>query len=118
MEPPSDLIRAVSVVMALPIVLRLCVVGENFWGAQASATVSVVWTFYAIGLIAAGFLRSDRILRVIGLTLFGITAAKVILIDLSILEPAVRVAVLMFVGIAMIAGGHWCVRSRSGTDEA
>jgi len=30
---------------------------------------------------------------------------------------AVCVAVLMFVGVAMIAGGYWYIRSRRGTDE-
>lgn len=30
---------------------------------------------------------------------------------------AVCVAVLMFVGVAMIAGGYWYIRSLRGTDE-
>lgn len=37
---------------------------------------------------------------------------------LSILDPAVRVVVLMFVGIAMIAGGYWYIRSRRASGEA
>ncbi len=60
-------------------------------------TLSVVWTLYAIGLVAAGFIRKNKPLRLMSMAIFGITILKVFLFDLANLHTVYRI--VSFIGV-------------------
>jgi uncharacterized membrane protein len=75
--------------------------GEGLQRAQAS--LSVFWAVYAGAVMAAGFWRKLLPLRVLALGLFGLTTAKLILIDMANLPGIYRVAA--FFVLAVVLGG-------------
>lgn len=77
-----------------------------------NAAVTAAWTLYAVTLLALGFRYLARNLRLWSFVVFFATVAKVFLIDLSDLDPGVRVLILIGLGIGMIAGGYWYIRQQ------
>lgn len=85
-------------------------------GMAGSAAVTLTWTLYAVMVLIAGFALDFRSTRIAGLSIFGITLGKVLIYDLSALDPGIRVALLILLGMAMIGGGYWYVhRTRPGS---
>jgi uncharacterized membrane protein len=66
-------------------------------------SLSVVWTLYAMFLIAMGIWKKYAPLRYMALVLFGITIFKVFLIDLSTLKVLYRIISFMVLGLILIA---------------
>lgn len=61
-------------------------------------TLSVVWTVYAIGLIAAGFIWKNRSLRFMAIVIFAVTILKVFLFDLANLDTIYRIISFIVLG--------------------
>jgi uncharacterized membrane protein len=70
---------------------------------EQQLAISVVWLLYSVALMAAGFSRSNRGLRLIAIGLFGITILKIFLYDLSSLETGYRI--VSFIGLGGILLG-------------
>ena len=75
---------------------------------NVSAT-TISWVVFAVVLIVAGFRLDRRFLRYFSLAVFGITVAKVVLIDLSELDSLIRVGILFLLGVGMIGAGYWYI---------
>jgi|GEM_PF-7094022 len=75
---------------------------------QGSSTIGM--TVYALLLIGLGFAFRERILRYWSLGIFAAAATKVVLVDLAGLDAALRVLVLMGLGVAMIVGAYAYIR--------
>jgi uncharacterized membrane protein len=69
------------------------------WLAQVG--LSVLWTLYAAGLLAFGFLRSLAPVRYAGLGLLGVVFLKVMLVDLSRLDAIYRILSFGVLGIVL-----------------
>lgn len=81
--------------------------GYNVWGYRAAlASVSVVWASYATVLLAIGFGRRWRWLRLTALGLFGLTACKLLVLDLAGLRDLSRIAAFFGLGLLMIASSY------------
>ena len=65
--------------------------------------ISVVWSVYAVGCVALGFAIRVAGLRYFGLALFGLTVAKVMLIDLGKVQTGYRI--LSFLGLGLLLLG-------------
>lgn len=63
---------------------------------------SVYWSLFAFSLIAIGFKIPSAWVRYAGISMFGITLAKVLLIDLSQIHNIYRVASLLAVGVLLV----------------
>jgi hypothetical protein len=85
-------------------------------GLTDMASITVAWIVFAIALIGLGFGFKVPTLRFMSLGLFMLTLAKVLLFDLEALDPAIRIGVLMALGLAMLAGGYWYIKSRHAGD--
>lgn len=72
-------------------------------GSQHHALLSIAWAGYAAVLLVIGFLRRNRPLRLGGLGLLGLVAAKLVLHDLADAAPLHRVLSFLVVGVLMIA---------------
>jgi uncharacterized membrane protein len=64
--------------------------------------LSLLWTIYATGLVAAGVRWTNAGLRWQGLALFGLVVAKVFLYDLSSLEAIYRIVSFMVLGLLLL----------------
>ena len=85
----------------------------DYWGPSGSEDerrsdlaqqlgLSLLWTVYASGLVAAGVWRANMALRWQGLALLGLVAAKVFLYDLSSLEAIYRIVSFMVLGLLLL----------------
>ena len=74
------------------------------WIAQMS--LSVLWGAYAIALLAIGFWRNMRSLRLAALGLFGLTAVKLVLVDMAQIEEVYRIISFFVLGIFMIGTSY------------
>lgn len=63
---------------------------------------SIFWGLYGIALVGCGFGRRVTALRYAGLTLLGITLAKVVLIDMSDARTLYRVLSFLALGLVLI----------------
>jgi uncharacterized membrane protein len=74
--------------------------------------VSVLWTAFATGLLAAGLGLRSRGLFYSGYALFALTSAKVVLWDLATLETLYRMLSFLALGALLLAGAYLNLRFR------
>ena len=86
-------------------------------GLKAPASLTVAWTLLATALLVLGFAYRERALRYWGLAVFGATLLKVFVFDLAYLDPGIRVVLLLCLGLCMLGGGYWYIRSRDSLDS-
>jgi uncharacterized membrane protein len=77
---------------------------EARWTAQMG--LSIAWALYSMILLALGFARRIRPLRLAALGLFGVTALKAVLVDLAVLQQAYRIIAFLVLGLLLI-GASW-----------
>ena len=68
-------------------------------------SLSLLWTVYAIGLLAVGIVRRSPMVRLAGVTLFAVVILKLFLFDVFGLEREYRVAAFVTLGVALLATG-------------
>lgn len=83
---------------------------------QNGAT-TVSWTVYGALILAIGFGLKSSGPRLFALALFGLTVAKVLIVDLAALDPVIRIAALMLLGVVMIAAGYAYIRLLRRPDD-
>jgi uncharacterized membrane protein len=71
------------------------------WLAQQLA-LSILWTFFAIGLLLSGIIRRSATLRWEALTLLGVVVGKVFLMDLASLDKIYRIASFVVLGVVLL----------------
>lgn len=68
-------------------------------------TLTILWTLYAIGLIAVGVVRKSRTLRLAGIALILLPIAKLFGFDIFLLVRGYRVAAFVSLGVLLLALG-------------
>jgi uncharacterized membrane protein len=68
-------------------------------------TLTILWTLYAIGLIAVGVVRRARTLRLAGIALMLLPIAKLFGFDVFLLVSGYRVAAFVSLGVLLLALG-------------
>lgn len=81
-------------------------------------SVSAFWLLYAGSLIAYGFWREKRAVRLAGLGVTGLAILKVTFYDLTRLEALNRVAVLALLALIALVAAHAYHRRSRAKDEA
>jgi uncharacterized membrane protein len=76
-----------------------------------SGGISVLWTLFALALLAGGIWRNLRPLRLSGLVLFTVVVAKVLFVDLADMPTAYRVLALMVIGVLLLLGSFAYLRA-------
>jgi uncharacterized membrane protein len=66
-------------------------------------SLSVIWTVYGGAMLTTGIARRNRMLRMMGLGLLGLTIIKVFLLDLSSLEKVYRIVSFIVLGAILLA---------------
>jgi uncharacterized membrane protein len=96
----------------------LIAIHEPF-GMQKNAAVTFSWILYAVLILCVGFVAKARALRFTSFATLALTIAKVMLLDLAGLDPGIRVALLLMLGLAMLGGGYLYIRTqRPGASQA
>jgi uncharacterized membrane protein len=81
-------------------------------GRQGGLAVSVLWTVFATGLLAAGLGLRSRPLFYAAYALFAVTAGKVVLVDLATLPTLYRMLSFLALGVLLLAGAWLNLRFR------
>ncbi len=74
------------------------------WVSQMS--LSVTWGAYALAILAVGFWRNVRSLRLAALGLFGLTALKLVLVDMAKVQEVYRIVSFLVLGVLMIGTSY------------
>ncbi|HXN64097.1 MAG TPA: DUF2339 domain-containing protein [Candidatus Acidoferrales bacterium] len=90
---------------------RMPQLGIDRWVAQELA-LSLVWTLYAIALLAFGILRKLPMLRWQGLVLMAVVVGKVFFFDLSSLDKFYRVVSFLVLGMALLVVSFYYQKNR------
>ena len=83
---------------------RELVVRMDFTSAK-HLLLTVLWTVYAIGIIAVGIARQFRAVRLAGIALLGIPVLKLFVFDVFLLESGYRVAAFVTLGVLLLCTG-------------
>lgn len=81
-----------------------------FFPEYQAGGVSLLWAVFALAFVAHGIVNQRRGLRMTGLMLFALVAAKVFLFDLIHTPIHVRILAFFFLGLALIAGSFIYIR--------
>jgi uncharacterized membrane protein len=68
--------------------------------------LSLVWGGYATALLSLGFRIPQARLRLAALALFGVTAVKLVLIDMARVQEIFRIVSFVGLGILMIGASY------------
>lgn len=83
--------------------------------AANSTGISMAWAVYGVMLIPLGFALGNRSLRYVAFVVLAMTLSKVIMIDLSEVDAAIRVAILIPLSLVLIGLSYvfyWSPRAR------
>ena len=86
------------------------------WTAQMSITI--VWGLYASVMLSIGFWRRVMPLRLAALALFGLTAVKLLLIDMANVKQIYRIISFFVMGILMIAASYLYHKAEKQLEES
>lgn len=84
---------------------ELSAIGEATGVGPGLATAA--WALVAIGLLALGFRTREMAFRYAGMVTVGLVVAKLILFDMSRLDPLWRILVFLGIGIALLATSYF-----------
>jgi uncharacterized membrane protein len=81
-------------------------------GRQSGLALSVLWTVFATGLLASGLALRSRALFYAAYALFGVTAFKVVMVDLATMPTLYRMLSFLALGVLLLAGAWLNLRFR------
>lgn len=81
-------------------------------------SLSLVWAVYGGAMLTVGIARGKKLLRVMALTLLGLTILKVFLFDLSSLERLYRIISFIVLGAILLAVSFLYQRYRRAGDAS
>lgn len=90
--------------------LELTTLLDTFVPGFRGGGLSVYWGLFALTIVSTGLLKRVRPLRMVGLAMFSLVAAKVFFSDLSQLDPVYRIVAFIVLGIVLIAGAFAYVK--------
>ena len=80
---------------------------------QGGLAVSVLWTIFATGLLAAGLAARNRPLFYAAYGLFAFTSIKVVFVDLATLQTLYRMLSFLALALLLLAGAYLNLRFRA-----
>jgi uncharacterized membrane protein len=68
--------------------------------------ISALWSLQALTLIGIGLWTRSQVRRIVGFVLFGVTVAKVLIVDMALLEPVYRILSFAATGVLLIVAAY------------
>ena len=72
------------------------------WRFIANMCMSVAWAIYGLILLVCGFWRKLKMLRYLGLGIFGALLLKVFIIDMSAVSTIYRIMAFLATGVTLV----------------
>jgi len=72
----------------------------------AQTALTILWSVFAAGVLAAGIALAIRSLRFAALALLGLTAAKLVMFDLAVLRDAYRIVAFVALGLVLLGASY------------
>jgi uncharacterized membrane protein len=72
------------------------------WFFIASMWMSVAWAIYGLILLAGGFWRKLKVLRYIGLSIFGVLLIKTFIVDMNEVSTVYRILAFLATGVTLV----------------
>lgn len=99
-------------------ILTLLSVEAAYWTLRITALagllqkiiVSILWTIYAVFLIAYGFRKKERALRIFAFIIIGAAVAKILLLDLHAIPAFAKVVVMVALGMLLLLASYFYQR--------
>jgi len=79
-------------------------IDQSAWTVQMS--ISIVWGLYASAMLSIGFWKRVTPLRLAALALFGLTAVKLLAVDMANIRKIYRIVSFFVMGILMVAASY------------
>ena len=97
--------------------LEAHVFGMTFIAERGGGAVTMAWFLLAFGTVWAGIVRRIRVMRICALVLFGVSVAKLLLVDTAHLPTPLRVFVFALCGVLLIVGAFIYIKFRERFTE-
>ena len=111
-KPISGLLALAMILLILSLdTYQFCKVQFPGYTLLPHAVLSVVWSLYGALLLSIGFWKQFATLRWSAIGIFGLTLAKVLLIDLGWLAGLYRILALLLIAL-VLAGVTWTYQRR------
>ena len=90
--------------------LTTLIIGIEIWSADIALNAKKLYTslgfiFQSIVLLAFGFSKQNKLFRIMGLIILGMSIVKVFLYDLSNLETGYRIISFIVLGVIALGAG-------------
>jgi uncharacterized membrane protein len=72
----------------------------------AQTALTILWSVFAAGVLAAGIWLAVRPLRFAALALLGVTAVKLVMFDLAVLRDAYRIVAFVALGLVLLGASY------------
>jgi hypothetical protein len=107
-------IYVVAVPLSWALFSRLVVVAMSLTPYQMhlDGALTLAWSLYGTLLMIGGFVYKAKAMRYWSFGVFANTLAKVVIVDMAALDPALRVGVLLVLGLAMLGIGYAYVKNQ------
>ena len=79
----------------------------NLGEQKTAAALSFLWAFYGFCLLLAGIIKKIMPLRIAALSLFGVTLAKVLSVDMRFVDRLYKMMLLLGIGAVLLAGAFF-----------
>lgn len=79
---------------------------HDYLPAASFAAISVLWTFFSVGLMAKGFKDNSSAARKVSLGLFSVTIIKVFLFDMSNISTPYRIISFIILGLLLVTTSY------------
>jgi uncharacterized membrane protein len=80
--------------------------------------LSILWSLYAMGLIGWGLQKKDKLVRILGMVLFGITLIKLFIYDMSDLSAIGKTIVMIVLGALLLVSSFLYNRVKKSSEDA
>jgi len=85
------------------------------WSSQMA--LSIIWSCYAVVLLGVGFWKRLRAVRLTALGLFGLTALKLVIVDIAHIQQIYRILSFLVLGVLMIGASYLYHRIEKRLEE-
>ena len=87
------------------------------WSSHNELALTLFWLLYGSAVLAVGFARNSLFVRLEGLGFIALAVAKAFLVDMSTVDPGIRIISFLALGGVLLTASYWYLRVRRPNEE-